>query len=171
MPDILLHLIVPLAALLLFYRGEYRKYVLLLCPLAFLPDIDHLGSGDVARMWLHNVFILLPPLFIGVYAYRTGHSKAYNIALIALVYLCSHVLLDVFQGGVSLLYPIVGDSYAITCDVLMVNRTLATNMSFTASVPSRDPSVENDVISSVAVAIAILFLLIATLREVLTRRR
>lgn len=170
MPDVLLHLIVPLAALLLFYDRRYRTYILLLSPLAILPDIDHLGSGEFARMWLHNLFILLPPLLVGVYAYKTGHKKAYSIALIAVFYLCSHVLLDVFQGGVSLLYPVVGDSFAVTCDLVIQDHNFTPNIALTASTPSRDPSVEQDVISSVTVAIAAIFVFIATLRELLARR-
>ncbi len=170
MPDVLLHLIIPLAALLLFYKSEYRTYILLLSPLAILPDIDHLGSGDFARMWLHNVFVLLPPLLVGVYAYRSGRTRTYNVALIAAVYLCSHMLLDVFQGGASLLYPIASDSYAVTCALLMKDQTVAANLSFTIRPPSRDPSVENDIVSSVTVAIAVIFVLLATLREIITKR-
>ncbi len=101
MPDLLLHLIVPVAALLLFYNSRYRTYILLLSPLAILPDADHLWSGEFARAWLHNIFILVPPLLVGVYGYKTRQENMYNIAFIAAVYLCSHIFLDMFQGRIA----------------------------------------------------------------------
>ena len=170
MPDLLLHLIVPLVALLLFYDRRCRTYILLLSPLAILPDIDHLGSGDFARMWLHNIFVLLPPLFVGAYAYKTGQKKAYSIALIAVPYLGSHMLLDMFQGGISLFYPVIGYNYAVACELLMRNQDITPNIAFTASMPSRNTGLKQDVISSVTVAIAVVFVFIAALRELLARR-
>ncbi len=170
MPDLLLHLIVPLAALLLFYDSRYRTYILLLSPLAILPDVDHLWSGEFARAWLHNIFIVVPPVLVGIYAYKTRQEKLYNFALIAAVYLCSHILLDMFQGGVSLVYPIANYSYAVTCDLLMRNHTITPDIAFTVSLPSRDTSVEGDVVGSVTVAIAVVFLSLVALRKLLGKR-
>ncbi|MGZ4940901.1 MAG: hypothetical protein ACXV5P_01205 [Halobacteriota archaeon] len=170
MPDLLLHLIVPLAALLLFYDRRYRMYVLLLCPLAILPDIDHLAPGDFARMWLHNIFVLLPPLLAGVYAYEKGYKRAYNIAFIALFYLSCHILLDLFQGGVSLFYPVANNNYAVIFDLLKQGQNVTPNIAFNVSVPRRDPSLAQDVVSSVSVAIAVIFIFVAAMRAVLTGR-
>lgn len=170
MPDLVLHIIIPLVALLLFYDRRCRTYVLLLSPLAVLPDIDHLVSADLARVLLHNIFVLLPPLLVGVYAYITGHKKASNIALIAVFYLGSHVLLDLFQGGVALFYPVTVDNYAITFDFVLQNQQFKPDISLNVTVPSARQYVKGDVVSSVSVAIAITFVLVAMLRELLTRR-
>ncbi len=172
MPDLLLHLIVPFAALLLFYKSRYRVYIVLLSPLAILPDVDHLWSGEVARAWLHNIFILVPPLLVGIYGYKTRQEKLYNIAFIAAVYLCSHILLDIFQGGVSLIYPIANYDYAVTFDLFMQNHTITPDIAFNVSLPSRSANtgVEGDVITSVTVATAVIFLSLAALQQLLKKR-
>lgn len=98
MPDWATHLLVPLLALLIVCRKEDWKYVFLLLPLAVVPDMDSLVSQH--RALLHNMFIPLILLFLGwkIQKYRT-------ILVISAVYLASHVVLDMFGGGVVLFYP------------------------------------------------------------------
>jgi membrane-bound metal-dependent hydrolase YbcI (DUF457 family) len=99
MPDWPVHLIVPLLALLIVSRKENLKYVFLLLPLALLPDFD--SFAVLHRALLHNMFI---PLILGLCGLA---SKKYRtIFIIASVYIASHVLLDMFDGGVVLFYPV-----------------------------------------------------------------
>ncbi|MDO9098390.1 MAG: hypothetical protein Q7U60_09745 [Candidatus Methanoperedens sp.] len=99
MPDWPTHLIVPLLALLIVSKKEHQKYILLLLPLAVIPDFDTFATQH--RALLHNIFIPLLLLLFGlmIKEYRT-------IFIIASVYIASHVFLDMFGGGVVLFYPL-----------------------------------------------------------------
>ncbi len=99
MPDWPIHLIVPLLALLIVSKREHQKYILLLLPLAVIPDFDTFATQH--RALLHNMFIPLLLLFCGLVI-----KENRTIFLIASVYLASHVVLDMFGGGVVLFYPI-----------------------------------------------------------------
>jgi len=99
MPDWPIHLIVPLLALLIVSRKENLKYVFLLLPLALLPDFDTFAVQH--RALLHNIFI---PLILGLCGLASTKYRA--IFIIASAYIASHVLLDLFAGGVVLFYPI-----------------------------------------------------------------
>ena len=98
MPDWPIHIIVPLLALLIVGRKEDKKYILLLLPLAIIPDFD--SFVDQHRALLHNIFLPMLLLFLGMVIKQ---KKA--IFVIAAVYLASHVFMDMFDGGVVLFYP------------------------------------------------------------------
>ena len=98
MPNWAIHLIVPLLALLIVSRKEDWKYVLLLLPLAVVPDIDTFAAQH--RAILHNIFI--PVIFL-LFAWRLREYR--NVFIISAVYFASHVILDMFGGGVVLFYP------------------------------------------------------------------
>ncbi len=98
MPNWAIHLIVPLLALLIVSRKEDWKYILLLLPLAVVPDLDTFLTQH--RALLHNMFIPVVFLILGwkLREYRT-------VFIISGVYFASHVVLDMFGGGVVLFYP------------------------------------------------------------------
>ncbi len=98
MPDWPIHIIVPLLALLIVGRKEDKKYILLLLPLAIIPDFD--SFADQHRALLHNIFLPMLFLLLGLIVKQ---KKA--IFVIAAVYLASHVFMDMFDGGVVLFYP------------------------------------------------------------------
>lgn len=98
MPDWPIHLIVPLLALLIVSRKEDTKYILLLLPLAVISDLDTFVSQH--RALLHNIFIPLLLISAGLII----KSKR-SFFIIASVYFASHVVLDMFHGGVVLFYP------------------------------------------------------------------
>ncbi len=98
MPNWAIHLIVPLLALLIVSRKEDWKYVLLLLPLAVVPDIDTFAAQH--RAILHNIFI---PVILLLFAWRLREYR--NVLIISAVYFASHVILDMFGGGVVLFYP------------------------------------------------------------------
>lgn len=99
MPDWPIHLIVPLLALLIVSKKENHKFILLLLPLAVIPDFDTFVTQH--RALLHNLFIPLLLLLSGLLI-----KKERPVFVIASVYIASHVLLDMFGGGVVLFYPI-----------------------------------------------------------------
>ncbi len=98
MPNWAIHLIVPLLALLIVSRKEDWKYVLLLLPLAVVPDLDTLMAQH--RALLHNIFL---PVILLLFAWKLTEYR--NVFIISSVYLASHVVLDMFGGGVVLFYP------------------------------------------------------------------
>jgi len=98
MPNWAIHLLVPLLALLIVGRKEDHKYILLLLPFAVFPDIDTFATEH--RALLHNIFILLVLALIGI-----SLKKMRTIFFITAFYFASHVILDLFGGGVVLFYP------------------------------------------------------------------
>lgn len=98
MPDWPTHLIVPLLALLIVSHKEHQKHILLLLPLAVLPDIDTFFTQH--RALLHNMFI---PVILLIAGWVIKEKRAFFV--IASVYIASHVFLDMFSGGVVLFYP------------------------------------------------------------------
>jgi membrane-bound metal-dependent hydrolase YbcI (DUF457 family) len=115
MPNWAIHLIVPLLALLIVGRKEDHKYILLLLPLAVLPDIDTFVIEH--RALLHNIFIPAILFFIGL-----SIKKSRSIFFIAGVYFVSHVILDLFAGGVVLFYPVFNQMAFIDAS-LEISRT------------------------------------------------
>lgn len=99
MPNWAIHLIVPLLALLIVGRKEDQKYILLLLPLAVIPDFDTFATQH--RALLHNIFI---PFILLLFGWMIKEKR--TIFIIAAVYIASHVFLDLFAGGVVLFYPL-----------------------------------------------------------------
>ncbi len=98
MPSWAVHLIVPLLALLIMGRKEDHKYIMLLLPLAVLPDIDSFVTEH--RALLHNIFVPAILVILGFFS-----KKIKSVFFIAAVYFASHVILDLFGGGVVIFYP------------------------------------------------------------------
>ena len=126
MPDLIIHIVIPLTALLLFYDKWYRNYVILLAPLAIFPDLDHVITASLPRALFHNVFILVPTITLVLIFYKTRDrsnqndtgNRVYNIAIITTFYLLSHLILDSFNGGVSLFYPFSTHAYPFVFDLV-----------------------------------------------------
>jgi hypothetical protein len=106
MPAPVIHIVIALAALLLYFDDRHRKYVLLLLPLAVLPDLDHFAPFYAPREMFHNVFLLVLPLIIALYGLKIKNKVLYDVALMAGFCLFSHIVLDFFNGGVALIYPL-----------------------------------------------------------------
>ncbi len=98
MPNWAIHLIVPLLALLIVRTKEDWKYILLLLPLAVVSDLDSFVTQH--RALLHNIFI---PVILLILAWRLQEYK--TIFVISAIYFTSHIVMDMFGGGVVLFYP------------------------------------------------------------------
>jgi len=114
MPGPVIHIGVALVALLLYFDDRHRKYVLLLLPFAVLPDLDHFTPFYASREMFHNVFLLVPPIAIALYGLKTKNNVLYSVALMAGFVLFSHFVLDFFQGGKALFYPLRTTWYGFT---------------------------------------------------------
>src|SRR3990172_13079279 len=98
MPNWAIHLIVPLLALLIVSRKEDHKLILLLLPLAVISDFDTFVTQH--RALLHNMFL---PLFLFLFGW--AKKEKMTVFFIGGVCLASHVIMDMFNGGVVLFYP------------------------------------------------------------------
>lgn len=101
-----------------------RRKVLLLWPLTHLPDFDYVVGHH--RATGHNLFLLLPFLILLLVSLRpaTRNRNHTQWSLIALTYLGSHILMDIFAGGVTLLYPL--STYTV-CYYAAIDVITATN--------------------------------------------
>ena len=102
MPNWAIHLIVPLLALLIVGKKEDHKYILLLLPLAVMPDLDTFAVEH--RALFHNIFIPAILFFFGM-----AIKEMRTIFFITSMYIASHVILDMFGGGVVLFYPVYNE--------------------------------------------------------------
>ncbi len=128
MVSFLPHIVIPGLVALAFFPMS-RKRILALSPLVWLPDLDY-AIQSVHRAVTHSVFIPMA-LFAAVYilwkkndpdarfwefATRPGHPA--NL-LLASFFVGSHLLLDVFQGGVVLLWPVNNTNFYLAFEILL----------------------------------------------------
>jgi hypothetical protein len=127
-PSFLPHIVVPGLVALAFFPIE-RKRILLLAPLVWLPDVDYIVPAQ-HRAVTHSV--LIPIVLFGIvlalwrrrdptsrfweFATRPGHLA--NMTL-ASFYIGSHLLMDVFQGGVVLLWPLLNTNFYLAFEILL----------------------------------------------------
>lgn len=121
LPSFVVHAILPLLVLLSWRRLDARK-VWLLWPLTFLPDMDYFFGFH--RATLGNVFVVLPAVALAIHWWRAGARSKAEWALIAAVYLGTHILMDVFTGGSVLLYPFSDYTF---CYLAAIDVVTATN--------------------------------------------
>lgn len=104
-----IHILVGLVALLLYFDDRHRMWALLLLPFAVLPDLDHFHIAFLydPRVYFHNVFMLVPPLVVGLYGLATKRTLVRDVGFAASFLLWTHLMLDFFTGnGEALLYPL-----------------------------------------------------------------
>lgn len=142
MPSFVVHGVVPLLFLLALRRLDAKK-IWILWPLTFLPDADYFFGFH--RATTGNVFVLLPFLAALVYALwppRRDWALAEWMG-IALVYLGSHLLMDVFTGGTVLLYPFSTYNYCFNLSIWVytATNTLEPNIGFCSApgIPTVSP--------------------------------
>jgi len=97
--EVLFHILIPVLILLALFPKINRKLVLMLLPLTFVSDFDFfLGH----RFLFHNIFFVL---LVSAAVYFLFEKKKLPL-LIALIFLSSHLILDMSDPGVGLVYPI-----------------------------------------------------------------
>lgn len=124
MPTFVMQSVIPLLFMLSIPWFDRRK-VLLAWPLTHLPDFDY--AIGYHRATGHNVFLLLPFVVVGAWAWRSAKPALAHWMIVASVYLASHLLMDIFAGGVTLLYPV---SVHTTCYFAEIKVVTATNTPF-----------------------------------------
>jgi membrane-bound metal-dependent hydrolase YbcI (DUF457 family) len=119
--DLLSHVILPLAALVMFSLVHYRKIklsIIILSIFAVLPDFDtFLGFH---RGYFHNVFFLalflLPAL--ALLKFKDARLKKMGFFLVIIsYYVFSHLVLDLTYGGIPIIYPISTNHIEINLEI------------------------------------------------------
>lgn len=109
------HAFIPITILLIF-SGKLKinpKNILILGFFAIFPDIDIYFNH---RASFHNIFILIIPILILIF-----FRNKIEISGIISFYLISHIILDIFNGGVLLLYPFYNDVLFVRTDIQFGN--------------------------------------------------
>ena len=119
--DLLFHFLFPvITALAAKVHVKHRlRNILIAGALTVLIDLDHFIG--VERATFHNVFItLLLPLIIVilVFNFKTSYYfKGFSILL--LIFLSSHLILDIFSGSIALFYPLSGNYYTFDFNIMI----------------------------------------------------
>jgi hypothetical protein len=108
MSSLFTHIFIPIVILLLFSKKLNLNpgLVIALSFFAILPDTDavffllRLSPVPLHRILFHNVFILVIPLLCFIFL-----KSRRGIFGIICFYLASHLILDLFNGGIFLFYP------------------------------------------------------------------
>ena len=102
MSSLISHLFIPLALLFIFSSklNLRPKQIIFLSFFALVPDID--AFLFVHRVTFHNLFFM-SCIIILIYCILNNIKTS----LIVAFYLLSHIVLDLTDGGVSFLYPII----------------------------------------------------------------
>lgn len=108
------HIFIPVVILLLFSEKLKlnSKEIIALGFFAVFPDIDfiffHIKASTISlhRILFHNVFILFLPLTCFIFI----KSKRHIFGIICF-YLASHLILDLFTGGIFLFYPVYNNVF------------------------------------------------------------
>jgi hypothetical protein len=124
MPTFVLQSVVPLLFLLALPWLDRRK-IWLAWPLTHLPDLDYLVGYH--RATGHNLWVVLPFVALAAWGWRKARPELVQWGAIGAVYVGSHLLMDVFAGGVTLLYPL---SLHTTCYYAEIQVVTATNTPF-----------------------------------------
>lgn len=106
MPSFVVHGLIPLLVILAL-RLAPPRVALLTLPFTWLPDLDFwLG---IHRATTSNVFILLPTLYLW-YRWRQTQPERATYASTATIYLASHLVMDLFAGGIVPFWPLWGET-------------------------------------------------------------
>jgi len=117
--DSLFHFIFPIIAALaarLHIKHPVRN-ILIAAVLAVVVDIDHFIG--IPRATTTNIFVLvIVPLIFVIHTFsRKNNYNTKGLSILILIFLSSHLFLDMFSGGVALFYPLSLEYYSIEFNV------------------------------------------------------
>ena len=166
------HIFFPVAILLLFSKklklnpGE----VIALSFFAVLPDIDSIffGSNSIPlhRVLFHNIFIVIIPLLFFMFA----KSKREVFGIICF-YLTSHLILDLFTGGIFLFYPVYNNVFFAHVELLLSDSSFIPVLEYGISNKIMNNGIGEPAISSENVAFVILLIICAAISAIVIHRK
>ena len=166
------HIFIPVAILLLFSKKLKlnQREVIALSFFAVLPDIDSIffGSNSIPlhRVLFHNIFIVIIPLLFFIFA----KSKREVFGII-FFYLTSHLVLDVFTGGIFLFYPVYNKVFFAHVELLLSHSSFIPVLEYGISNKIMNNGIGKPAISSENVAFVILFIICAAISAIVIHRK
>ena len=113
MPELLIHVAVPLFVLILV--GVEPKKALPLALLGAIPDADVLFH--IHRSMSHSALVILAPCIPAIIFTHFKAKGHFNDAVIATLVLLSHPFMDMFTGLTPILWPAFNKSIFITAEM------------------------------------------------------
>lgn len=129
MPSFVIHALLPLLFLLAIRPLDARK-VWVMWPLTILPDFDYFFG--LHRAAGANLFVLLPFVAGLVWARQRGKTAVAQFMIIGLVYLGSHLLMDMMTGGIVPFYPLSDWTACYYAEISIVTATNTPSFDFGA---------------------------------------
>ena len=166
------HIFIPVAILFLFSKKLKLNHgeVIALSFFAVLPDIDSIffGSNGIPlhRVLFHNIFILIIPLLFFMFA----KSKREVFGII-IFYFTSHLVLDMFTGGVFLFYPIYNNAFFVRVELLLSHGSFTPALEYGISNKIMNNGMGEPAISSENIAVALLLIVCASISAIGIHRR
>ncbi len=149
------HIFIPLVLLVLFFRTDARK-ALALSFFAVLPDMDIIFLPH--RAALHNIFILIIPMLLLIFV-----KSRRDIFAIICFYLASHLVLDIFNGGIFPLYPVYDKVFFTHLDLSFNHNSLVPALQYGISNKIVNMGRGESVVSSENFGVAVLLMAIAVI--------
>ncbi len=166
MSSLFSHIFIPVVILLLF--SEKLKLnprdLISLSFFAVLPDADSLflvfklSPISLHRVLFHNVFILVIPLLLFILV----KSKRQVFGIICF-YLISHLVLDLFTGGIFLFYPVYDKVFFAHAEILFENSSFIPVLNYGISDKIMNMGIGEPAISSENIAVAVLLIISAAI--------
>ncbi len=172
MSSLFTHIFIPAMVLILFSKklGIDPKEALVLSLFAALPDVDHVFL--TSRATLHSIFLLLIPLLVFILV-----KGRRDISGMICFYIVSHLILDMFNKGVYLLYPVYNKVFYANAELLSNHGSFLSvvNYGIVDKIGMGDKIISMSnwgiVISDENVGTAILLIVIATISFLRTSKR
>ena len=165
MSSLFSHMFISFAILFMFSSrlGLDVKKIIILSPFSIFPDIDIFFFH---RALLHNVFI--PFMLFLAFVFIRNRRDVYGIICF---YLISHIVLDIFNGGVSLLYPFYDNVFFTHVEIVFHHNGIIPKMDYGISDTIMNNGVTEPMISSENIGIAILLMISILINKIYNQKK
>lgn len=162
MSSLFSHIFIPITILLIISEKLKidKKKIIILSFFSIFPDIDIFLDH---RALFHNIFIVAIPIIVFIL-----NKEIREIAGIISFYLMSHLMLDTFDGGIFLLFPVYSKVFFIQTDIWFSYSGIMTTINYgiNNNIIGKDP-----MISSENIAIMIILTISILLSVIYSRYR
>ena len=166
------HIFIPVAILLLFSKKLKlnQREIIALGFITVLPDMDGIFFGSnsthLHRVLFHNIFIVIIPFLLFILA-----KSKHEVFGIICFYLTSHLILDLFTGGIFLFYPVYNKVFFAHMELLLSHSSFMPVIEYGISNKIMNNGIGEPVISSENVAFAILLIICAAISAIPIHRK
>lgn len=166
MSSLFSHIFIPVVILLLFSE-KFKlnsKEVFVLSFFAVLPDADtiffmfKLSHVSLHRALFHNAFLLIIPILLFIFM-----KNRRSVSGIICFYLASHLILDLFTGGIFLFYPVYNNVYFASAELLFNDSGFKPALEYGISEKIMNMGIGEPAISSENIAVAVLLIISAAI--------